>query len=198
MERLSLELWSHSVILKHKDWLGTAWPAAQVFTGCPHMGHPVAMWHKSSDAASSWTVRLPHPAFSPGSGDNAPQLQKLPASLSLGPGGHSLFSASGPVFAPWIVLKDIYSTHRKPTSTQQALNGCGRSLSFPDTEMPLMRAAVLRGRMAPDTVTASPGGACAAVPAERGAFAPGESADAASLLNHTRTQWTPCAIGPPA
>lgn len=145
------------------------------------MGHPVVMWHTSLDAASSWAVRLPHPAFSEGSGDNAPQLQKLPASLSSRPGGHSLCSVVWPRLCYLDCHEGRYSTHRNPMFIQQALNGSGRSLSFPNTEMPLMRAAALRGRMALDTITASPGGTCTAVPAERCVFPPDESADTASL-----------------
>ena len=87
------------------------------------------------------------------------------------------------IFVPSIGLEDIIAHIEALTKfTQQGFDDSRQSLSLLNTEMCLVRKAILQKRMALDVIAALQGGTGCCV------FAPDESANGSSLLNHMRTQ----------
>ena len=72
--------------------------------------------------------------------------------------------------------------------TQEALNDSQAGIALLNTEMPLMRRAVLQNRMALDILTASQGGTYTIVQTECCVFIPDESSNVSSLLKHMKKQ----------
>lgn len=70
--------------------------------------------------------------------------------------------------------------------TQQALNSSRTGISLLNTEMSLMRKAVLQNGTALDMTSGSQGGPCAVFQAECCVFIPDESSNLSFLLTHMR------------
>ena len=72
--------------------------------------------------------------------------------------------------------------------TQEALNDSQAGIALLNTEMSLMRRAVLQNRMALDILTASQGGTYTVIQTGCCAFIPDESSNVSSLLKHMKKQ----------
>ena len=116
----------------------------------------------------------------------------MPISLSLRPDGlvqcftgMTVFAA---MFAPSLGLEDITLHIEALTKfTQQALNDSQAGIALLNTEMSLMRRAVLQNRMALD-ITASQGGTYTIIQTGCCAFIRDESSNVSSLLKHMKKQ----------
>ena len=71
---------------------------------------------------------------------------------------------------------------------QQALNNSLTGIALLNTEMSLVRKAVLRNRMALDILTVSHSGTCATIQTEGCVFIPDESTNVSSLLTYVNKQ----------
>ena len=74
------------------------------------------------------------------------------------------------------------------TFTQQALNDGNQAISLLNSEVSIMRKAVLRNCMALDILSAPQGGTCATIQTERCVFIPDESFNVTHLMNHMKNQ----------
>ena len=74
------------------------------------------------------------------------------------------------------------------TFTQQALNDGNQAISLLNSEVSIMRKAVLRNCMALDILSAPQGGTCATIQTERCVFIPDESFNVTPLMNHKKNQ----------
>ena len=84
-------------------------------------------------------------------------------------------------------LEDVISHRQDLTKfTLQALNDSQVTRVLLNTEMSLMRIAVLQNRMALDILTASQGGTCAIIQTECCVFIPDQSSNVSSLLKHMK------------
>ena len=74
------------------------------------------------------------------------------------------------------------------TFIQQALNDGNQAISLLNSEVSIMRKAVLRNCMALDILSAPQGGTCATIQAERCVFTHDESFNVTHLMNHMKNQ----------
>ena len=74
------------------------------------------------------------------------------------------------------------------TFTQQALNDGNQVISLLNSEVSIMRKAVLRSCMALDILSAPQGGTCATIQAELCVFTHDESFNVTHLMNHMKNQ----------
>lgn len=153
---------------------------------------PMVVWLISLAVASTcgWAA-APWVFLSPG--ENPTTVKKNCQPLSpqgqMGTFCFPLVRSFGLHFVPSIGLKDIIAHIESLTKfTQQAFNDSQQSLSLLNTEMCLVRKAILQKRMALDVIAASQGGTCAVIQTGCCVFIPDESANVSSLLNHVRTQ----------
>ena len=96
-------------------------------------------------------------------------------------------------------LEDVISHRQALTKcTQKALNDCQATIVLLNTEMSLMRIAVLQKRMALDILTASQGGTCTIIQTECCVFIPDQSSNVSSLLKHMKKQVNALSDPPPS
>ena len=70
----------------------------------------------------------------------------------------------------------------------KALNDSNQIISLLNSEITMMRKAVLQNRMALDILTASQGGNCAIIQIECCVYIPDESSDVTHLMTHVKKQ----------
>nr|AEX32773.1 envelope protein syncytin-Car1 [Panthera leo krugeri] len=93
------------------------------------------------------------------------------------------------IFVPQLGIEDIiWHVEALTNYTTKALNDSMRGLSLLNSEVTLMRKAVLQNRMALDILTAAQGGTCDIVKTECCVYIPDSSANISDVLADMRTQ----------
>nr|AEX32768.1 envelope protein syncytin-Car1 [Nandinia binotata] len=93
------------------------------------------------------------------------------------------------IFVPQVGIEDIiWHIEALTKYTTQALNDSMRGLSLLNSEVALMRKAVLQNRMALDILTAAQGGTCATPKTECCVYIPENSANVSEILADMHTQ----------
>lgn len=93
------------------------------------------------------------------------------------------------IFVPSIGLEDVISHVETLTKfTQKPLNDSNQAISLLNSEVSMMRKAVLQNRMALDIFTASQGGTDAIIQVERCVYTPDKSSNVTHLMTHLRNQ----------
>ena len=82
----------------------------------------------------------------------------------------------------------ISHTEALTNFSQKALNDSNQIISLVNSEITMMRKAVLQNCMALDIHTASQGGPCALIQTECCIYIPGESSNATYLMTHMKNQ----------
>ena len=91
------------------------------------------------------------------------------------------------IFVPSIGLEDVISHVETLTKfTQKPLNDSNQAISLLNSEVSVMRKAVLQNRMALDIFTASQGGTDAIIQAERCVYTPDKSSNVTYLMTHLK------------
>lgn len=93
------------------------------------------------------------------------------------------------IFVPSVGLEDVISHVETLTKfTQKPLNDSNQAVSLLNSEVSVMRKAVLQNRMALDSFTASQGGTDAIIQAERCVYTPDKSSNVTYLMTHLKNQ----------
>jgi hypothetical protein len=93
------------------------------------------------------------------------------------------------IFVPSVGLEDvIWHIESLTKFTQKALNDTAEGISLLNSEVKLMRQAVLQNRMALDILTAAQGGTCAIIKTECCVYIPDNSANVSSVLQDLSSQ----------
>nr|AEX32765.1 envelope protein syncytin-Car1 [Halichoerus grypus] len=93
------------------------------------------------------------------------------------------------IFLPQLGIEDIiWHIEALTNYTRHALNDTMHALSLLNSEVALMRKAVLQNRMALDIITAAQGGTCAIIKTECCVYIPDNSANVSKLLSDMHNQ----------
>lgn len=93
------------------------------------------------------------------------------------------------IFVPLLGLEDVISHIETLTKfTQKPLNDSNQAISLLNSEVSVMRKAVLQNRIALDILTASQGGTYAIIQTECCVYTPDKSSNATHLMTHLKNQ----------